>query len=252
MVDLQEPLLASHGRVPARRVPETSILGLPGRYSDLLWARARQLDLERGQVLFSKGDIGDGCYWIERGVLKVAVTSATGEERILALLGSGAIVGELAMLDGQPRSATVEAIRPSLVSFISRAAFQEIMRDRNLPDHLLSILVSRLRKSDEEAAASSFLGVKARVVRALYQMADKLGEYDPSSGTMNVEHDLRQTDIAALAGVSRESVTRVLAALKKSKVVLHSGRFSYRIHMERLERAARLDHRARPGLPVGR
>ena len=146
MVDLQEPLLASHGRVPARRVPETSILGLPGRYSDLLWARARQLDLERGQVLFSKGDIGDGCYWIERGVLKVAVTSATGEERILALLGSGAIVGELAMLDGQPRSATVEAIRPSLVSFISRAAFQEIMRDRNLPDHLLSILVSRLRK----------------------------------------------------------------------------------------------------------
>lgn len=241
MVDLQEPLLNRYGRVPSRRVPETSILGLPGRYTDLLWARARQLDLERGQVLFSKGDEGDGCYWIERGVLKVAVTSPTGEERILALLGTGAIVGELAMLDGQARSATVEAIRPSRVSFISRAAFQEMLGDRHLTDHLLAILVNRLRKSDEEATASSFLSVKARVVRALHEMARKLGEQDRSSGMTIVRHDMRQTDIAALAGVSRESVTRVLAALRSDKVVTPSGRFSYTIDLGRLERQSRLD-----------
>lgn len=239
MVDLRHAVQALPGRVQTHRGSESPILGLPPRYSDVLWAAARQLDLERGQVLFNKGDVGNGCYRVERGILKVVVTSGTGEERILALLGTGAIVGELAMLDGRPRSATVEAIKPSRVSFISRGSFQQVLADRDLVDGLLATLVSRLRKSDEDAAAASFLSVRARVVRALHQMAWKLGEKDPSSGMLVVEHDLRQTDIAALAGVSRESVTRVLASLKKMGVVTLSSRSSYRIDPDRIEREIR-------------
>ena len=71
----------------------------------------RTLKLREGKTLFERGDAGDGCYWLRHGVLAVCVASATGEQRILALLGPGAIVGELSMIDGLPRSATIQAVR---------------------------------------------------------------------------------------------------------------------------------------------
>ena len=68
-------------------------------------AKAPTIDLTKGQALFEIGAVGDGCYWLKEGVLKVSITSNQGAERILAILGPGSIVGELAMIDGLPRSA---------------------------------------------------------------------------------------------------------------------------------------------------
>ena len=76
--------------------------------------------------MFERGDAGDGCYWLRRGVLAVCVASASGEQRILAILGQGAIVGELAMIDGLPRSASVQAIRDCELTFVA-AAFTEML-----------------------------------------------------------------------------------------------------------------------------
>src|SRR6188508_2749269 len=102
-----------------------ALLGLPREYSDRLVASARPLVLQDGQILFRRGDAGDGCYWLETGTLKVVVASSSGEERILAVLGPGSIVGEFAVLDSLPRSATVVAMRPSRLLFLSRADFQQ-------------------------------------------------------------------------------------------------------------------------------
>ena len=137
----------------------------------------RPLKLPEGDTLFERGDIGDGCYWLRRGVLAVYVASATGDQRILALLGQNAIVGELAMIDGLPRSASVRALRECELSFVSRAAFTDMLkRHPELYNDIVTTLAARLRQTDEDLAASSFQTVRSRVARALLQFAHHLGE----------------------------------------------------------------------------
>jgi CRP/FNR family cyclic AMP-dependent transcriptional regulator len=127
-----------------------------------LFARATPRRLAAGETLFRAGEEGDGCYRLDRGVLKVNMTSPKGEERILAIIGPGSIVGELAIIDGRPRSASVIAVRDCELSFINRAAFKEYTAQHaDVYKYLVDVLVSRLREADEAIAAASFLSVKA-------------------------------------------------------------------------------------------
>ena len=117
-----------HGKVtPA---PDTILSVLPAELSAALFASARPHRLKADQMLFAAGDPGDGCYRVEQGLLKVTVVSPSGSERILAILGPGTLVGELAMIDARPRSASVTAARDSELSFISRTSF-EAVAERN-------------------------------------------------------------------------------------------------------------------------
>src|SRR5262249_37234854 len=136
-----------------------------------LFDLARVHQLKAGDVLFAVGDAGDGCYRLDQGLLKVMVTSTSGEERIVAILGPGAVVGELAMIDRMPRSATVVALRDSVLRFISREAYEKrVLAFPETKQALLEILAFRLRQADEELAAATFLSVKARVARALLEV----------------------------------------------------------------------------------
>src|SRR5262245_9642099 len=83
---------------------------LPETLLSDLFREATAQELRQGDVLFRGGDGGDGCYRVRTGLAKVVVTSKQGEERIISLLGPGAIVGELSMIDGGPRSASVIAV----------------------------------------------------------------------------------------------------------------------------------------------
>ena len=89
-----------------------------------LFANAKTVKLAADEVLFIAGDPGDGCYRVEQGQLKVSMIAPSGAERILAIVGSGGIVGELSTIDGLPRSASVAAVRDSELTFVSRATFQ--------------------------------------------------------------------------------------------------------------------------------
>ncbi len=93
---------------------------LPERLFSGLLAKGKPRQLAADEVLFTSGDPGDGFYRLDEGLLKVSIASATGAERILAILGPGAIVGDLAIIDGLPRSASVTALRPSKLRFVSR------------------------------------------------------------------------------------------------------------------------------------
>jgi Cyclic nucleotide-binding domain len=86
-----------------------------------LFHAAQPRHLKAGERLFAIGDVGDSCYRLDQGLLKV-VASPRGEERIIAILGPGAIVGELAMIDGLPRSASVVALHDCVIRFVSREA----------------------------------------------------------------------------------------------------------------------------------
>lgn len=214
------------------------LVGLPGEYSSHLAKNASRVALPRGQVLFRKGAPGDGCYWLQRGVLKVCVASQSGEERTLAILGPGAIVGELAMIDALPRSATVEAITDCDLAFVSGTAFKACLQDHpEIYSHLVLTLVARLRQADEEAAATSFLTVKARIARALLQFAEHLGR-EIGGDHIELVHKIQQTELASMAGVARESVSRALSDWKRQNVVIKGFPNRYLIHKERLQHEA--------------
>src|SRR6478609_1973915 len=129
---------------------QSVLSGLPKQLSEQLFNGASKIKLAADQTLFMAGDAGDGCYYVSTGLLKVNMVSAAGAERILAILGPGAIVGELALLDGLPRSASVVAVRASELMFVSRAKFEEYTgKYPEVYKHLVSLLASRLRETDE-------------------------------------------------------------------------------------------------------
>src|ERR1700757_4396404 len=114
--------------MPTTRTNPSLLSGLPEHLSADLFSSATPVKLNADGVLFLSGDAGDGCYRIEEGLLKVTMMSRSGTERILAFLGPGAIVGELSIIDGLPRSASVVAVRGSRLSFISRATFEDFAK----------------------------------------------------------------------------------------------------------------------------
>jgi CRP/FNR family transcriptional regulator len=230
--------LKSSETAPEKIAPHNLLGRLPREFSGKLLAGERTVKLREGETLFERGDAGDGCYWLRRGVLAVCVASDTGERRILAILGPGAIVGELAMIDGLPRSASVQAVRDCELTFVSRAAFTDMLRRHpELYRDIVTTLAARLRQSDEDMVASSFLTVGARVARSLLQFAHELGE-EVGSGRILIRHRITQSDLAAMAGVARESVSRTLREWHRQKVLEGSSRAGYVVHKAKLEDAA--------------
>src|SRR5262245_57346932 len=205
------------------RSTSTAILSrLPERLSAQLFAGAKTCHLRAGATLFAAGDSGDGCYRLERGLLKVIITSPRGEERILAILGPGEIAGELAIIDRQPRSASVIAVKDCELSFISQRSFEKCTKqDPDIYRFLVNVLALRLRETDEGVAADSFLTVKSRLARALLELTEYLGE-DAGEGRVLIRHKIGQIDLAAMAGVARENVSRVLRDWKRRDLVTRS------------------------------
>jgi CRP/FNR family transcriptional regulator, cyclic AMP receptor protein len=189
---------------------ESLLAALPPELSQSLFAKARPLSLKADQTLFVAGDEGDGCYRVEEGLLKASIAAPAGGERILAVLGPGAVVGELSMIDGGPRSASVTALRDSKLSFVGRTAFEAFGQSRpDLYRHVATLLARRLRDTDDALVATNFLSVKGRVARALLSLADAFGR-DLDQGRILIRQKVSQSDLAAMAGIARENVSRVL------------------------------------------
>jgi len=195
------------------------LTALPSAVGSELFDGARPLRLAAEQMLFLAGDAGDGCYLVDQGLLKVTMLSSSGSERILAILGPGALVGELSMIDGAPRSTSVCAVRDSELRFLSRERFHDVA-DRN-PDVYRQIVVTlarRLRDTNAVVAAASFLTLKGRVARALLNLAEAFG-HDVGGGRIVIRQKVGQSDLAAMTGIARENVSRVLNEWKRSRIV---------------------------------
>ena len=129
---------------------------LPTHLATDLFASATRVKLAANQVLFLAGDPGDSCYRVEDGLLKVTMVSRTGIERILSLISRGGIVGELAILDGLPRSASVVAVRDTVLSRLSRAEFDAFAEEHpELYKSLITLLTQRLDETNAAVAAGA-------------------------------------------------------------------------------------------------
>jgi CRP/FNR family transcriptional regulator, cyclic AMP receptor protein len=189
---------------------ESLLAALPTELSQSLFAKARPVSLKSDQTLFMVGDEGDGCYRVEEGLLKASIAAPGGGERILAILGPGSVVGELSMIDGGPRSASVTALRDSKLSFVGRSAFEAFGQSRpELYRHVATLLSRRLRDTDDALVATNFLSLKGRLARALLSLAEAFGR-DIGQGRILIRQRVSQSDLAAMAGIARENVSRVL------------------------------------------
>src|SRR5262245_55955410 len=196
---------------------------LPSSQLSHFFSGAPLRDLKAGQVLFSAGEEGDGCYRLEKGLLKIIATSAQAEERIVAILGPGAIVGELSMIDGLPRSMSVVAFENCTLRFVSREGFEKFVQMHpEISRQLMAVLASRLRAADQALTAISFLTVKGRVARALLDLADHIGKPD-RTGHILFRQRIGHREIAAMAGVARENVSRTLSEWQRRKLVVRSS-----------------------------
>ena len=201
------------------RPPDNLLSVLPSKLAAGLFKQSRGVSLSAGQMLFLAGDPGDGCYRIDEGLLKVSFVSPSGAERILAILGPGAIVGELAIIDGAPRSASVAALRESKLTFVSRADFDSfVTANPEVHRHISLLLARRLRETDGTVAAQSFLSLKGRTARALLLLAEAFGK-DVGQGRILVRQKVSQSDIAAMAGIARENVSRILQEWMRGALV---------------------------------
>ena len=199
----------THGAKPPP-APTNLLTDLPDRLSTGLLAIATPRHLAADEMLFLAGDPGDGFYRVEEGLLKVSIISASGAERILAIFGPGSIVGDLAIIDGKPRSASVSALRETKLQFVSQTAFHAFAaKNPEIYKYLAKVLAERLRDTDAIVAAGSFLPLKGRVARALLELAEGFG-HNVGGTRVVIRQKVSQSDLAAMAGIARENVSRIM------------------------------------------
>lgn len=168
--------------------------------------------------VFQEGDLGDSCYIVRAGSCRVTREHPDGRAITLANLGPGAIFGELAMLDGEARSASVEATEQTELLALPAGDLRALLRQHpEMGEKLIVALTRRLREANERLTRQSFQTVPSRVAGVLNQLLteDALTPRIRDGVTIR----LRQSDLAQLAGTSRESVSRFLATLERAGVV---------------------------------
>lgn len=160
----------------------------------------------KNTVLFMEGDESTHLYVIKKGKVSVSVADEEGRQVILNYMGEGEYFGELSLLDGKPRSATVMTVAPCEFVAVSRASFQDLLRKD--PEFLLQVtseIVTRVRELTESVKDLALLDVYGRVSNVLDKLSDDEGRID----NPKVTHQ----DIANMVGSSREMVSRIMKQL---------------------------------------
>lgn len=166
-----------------------------------------------GKLIFEAGDMGAALYIVQSGQVRIYRTYLDGRERMFAYLGPGEVFGEMSLLDDQPRSASAETTLDSVLLVLYQDAYWSLVRKwPEILHNLATILARRLREADLELEVLSFEEARGRVAYAL----TKLRKQRYGDG---LKMKLTHQELAQLSGTSRETVTRVLHALREEELV---------------------------------
>lgn len=164
-------------------------------------------NIETNKVFIEQDSFSDEVYIISQGAVKVYRLTEDGEEVSLAILGVGDVVGEMSLLDDEPRSANVETLQPTTLLALSKQSFREILRQ--YPDialNLLAALSRRVRITNEHLESVLLLKLEERTWQILEVLAKHFN---------NQEIHLSQEEVASLVGATRARVSEVLNYLEK-------------------------------------
>jgi CRP/FNR family transcriptional regulator, cyclic AMP receptor protein len=171
--------------------------------------------VKRGTAICTKGDPGTCLFAIASGMVKISVPSVEGKDAVFNVLGKGSIFGEIALLDGHPRTADAIATTDCELYIIERRDFLPVMREE--PDialKIIEILCSRLRRTTEQAEELMFLDLPSRLAKALMRLLEE----DPA-GTHGRKISITQKDLGNIIGMSRESTNKQLRIWEDKKWV---------------------------------
>ena len=186
--------------------------GLDSRIVERLVPHALTRKVKRGTLLFRKGDAGSNLYAVCAGAVRVSAPSDQGKDAIFNLIVSGEIFGEVAFLDGGPRTADAVMIESGELMAVERRDFLPLLKDYPaLALRLLEVLCGRLRRTSQQVEDIVFLGLEPRLAKALLHL------YDHSSFKASQKFKVTQRDISQLIGTSRESVNKQLRSWERRK-----------------------------------
>jgi CRP-like cAMP-binding protein len=191
---------------------------------------------KHGRV-FEEGSPGDCCYVLTAGEARVVLSAGGDSEVLVATIRPRMLVGELALLDGSPRSAALVAAALCRFIRIPAAAFEQLRKNAAFEQRLVKYVASTLRDSNERIRGVSNASSLARVAWCLSRVARQEGTLD--RGGILIPKKAHQ-ELAEMAGCSRETVTRALSALKRKKCVSWSGT-TMRLEIEALQRYVRTE-----------
>lgn len=184
---------------------------------------AREKTLPKHSPVLSAGEPGDALYLIISGAVKVFRLSPAGQEQILAILGPGECVGEMALLDGGLRSASAETLTETGLLVLPRLAFLSALRRQPaIAEKLLVVLSKRLQVANHQLEQLVFCDARGRVAGTLLALAEVYGT--GPAGQRRIDLTLTHQELANLAGIARETGTRVLSELAEARLIESDGR----------------------------
>ena len=176
----------------------------------------------KNSMVILEEEFGDIVFIIKSGTVKITRVNDEGKEVILSLLGPGEIFGEMAILDGESRSANALAQEDCVLYVIQKSEFIQLLRNNfDVSLALMSDLAKRIRKSDQQIEALSLSDAEHRIGVSLLNLAEEMGVI--RKGQVTIEKLPFQQDIANMAGTSRETVSRVLKLFEDKSYIFKSG-----------------------------
>lgn len=183
------------------------------RYFDRLVSCITTKHFSRSATIFSRGDAGSCLFAIADGEVKITVSTVGGHDAVFNRLGKGDIFGEVALLDGRPRTADAVAVTDCDLFVIDRRDFMPLLREEpEIAIRLMELLCERLRRTTDQAESLMFLNLSSRLAKALLQLS-----LDDSLKAKKVT--ITQRDLANMIGMSRESTNKQLREWQRQKLV---------------------------------
>jgi CRP-like cAMP-binding protein len=185
---------------------------------DEILAFATQRRFARGTLLMGKGEPGSSLMAVLAGRVRIGNVSTDGKEVTLNVIGPGEIFGEIALLDGKPRSADVTAIEDTTVLVVERKDFLPfLLRHDTLVERLLVVLCDRLRRTSGALEDLALFELPARLARVLLKLATDYGR--PTGAGLRIGLKLSQRDLANLVASTRESVNKQLRLWREAGII---------------------------------
>jgi len=191
---------------------------LPEADLSIVSQRVRQRRYKDGDTIFHRNDPGVALYVIVHGKVKIHNETTDGSDCIITILSEGDFFGELAVIDGEERSADATTMEPTELLMLTRDDLHDILsRYSRISLRLLTTLAGRLRRTTEAYLAYSALDVNGRLAMQLLRLSEQHGVMTPSG--VRIDLRLTQTDLGALVGASRESVNKVMGFFRRQGYV---------------------------------
>jgi len=201
--------------------------GVSAKGLDFIASHAKENFFRRGQIIFNEGEKGNNLFIIKKGIVKVVKWSSQARNKTLAILKEKDTFGEMAILTNEGRSATVEAMTEATAISISDSAFEQIVsQEPSISLQIIKTLSDRLARADRHIKNLALGNSKSLVAGILLDFKDS---FDKIKFTHH--------EIGDLAGLTRETTTRVLKQMEKDKIIQTKNK---RIMIENLEKLEEL------------